>query len=90
MAGALLEDDPLGGSIFDSCLRSVVGTIAKASSRKSLVATLSLCRRLMRHLPEDHTTYNDILLMVIEQTFSEPNVIRSGFILDEVIERRVK
>ncbi|KAF9364890.1 serine/threonine-protein kinase M1 [Mortierella sp. NVP85] len=84
MAAPTLLDDPLGNSSFDNCLASIYGTITKASSRKNLGAMLSLCRRMMRHLPEDHATYNDVLLAVIDQLFSEHNVNRAGFILDEL------
>ncbi|KAF9356500.1 hypothetical protein BGX34_009912 [Mortierella sp. NVP85] len=83
MAAPALLDDPLRNSSLDDRLASIYGTITKDSSRKNLDAVLNLCRRIMRHLPEDHATYNDVLLAIIDQLFSERDVNGAGFILGQ-------
>jgi len=90
MATPTLLDDPLGSSSFDDCLASIYRTITKDSFQENLKAMLNLCQRIMRHLPEDHATYNDVLLAVIDQLFSEHNVTRAESIRSKVIERHVR
>ncbi|KAG0246449.1 serine/threonine-protein kinase M1 [Mortierella sp. GBA43] len=88
IAGSTLVDDPLGKSNLDNCLESINQSIEAGFRNSRRIPRsnwpLHLCRRIMRHLPEDHSIYISLLFKVIDQAFDESNMNRSGFVLDEL------
>ncbi|KAF9115524.1 serine/threonine-protein kinase M1 [Mortierella sp. AM989] len=87
-AGLTLADDPLAQSKLDESLARINEAVAKGFSnapRNTAIAwPLQLCRRIMRHLPEDHPVYHSLLIRIIDQAFAETEVDRSGFIFDQL------
>ncbi|KAF9100333.1 serine/threonine-protein kinase M1 [Mortierella sp. GBA35] len=87
-AGAILADDPLGCTALDGTLTRIGEVIAKgfAGSLKTrrLADFLQLCRRVMRHLPEEYPVYHGLLGSLIDQVFTERTVFRSDLVYEEM------
>lgn len=85
----MLVDDPLGSTSLDGSLTRIGDSIARkiAGSLKMtrLAHLLPLCRRVMQHLPEDHSVYNRLLSALIDQVFAESSSFRSTLVLEEVL-----
>lgn len=85
---AMLVDDPLGSTSLDGSLTRIGDSIARkiAGSLKMtrLAHLLPLCRRVMQHLPEDHSVYNRLLSALIDQVFAESSSFRSTLVLEEM------
>ncbi|KAF9435330.1 serine/threonine-protein kinase M1 [Entomortierella beljakovae] len=87
-AGKTLANDPLAQSKFDESLSRINEAIARGlsgSQKNTAIAwPLQLCRRIMRHLPEDHPIYHSLLIKMIDQAFADNNIVRSGFVFDQL------
>ncbi|KAF9155074.1 serine/threonine-protein kinase M1 [Linnemannia schmuckeri] len=87
-AGAMLADDPLGITPLDASLARMGDSISRkiAGSLKvsRLAYFLPLCRRVMKHLPEDHHVYNRLLSALVDQVFAESTSFRSILVLEEM------
>lgn len=85
----MLVDDPLGSTSLDGSLARIGDSIARkiaGSLRMTRLAyLLPLCRRVMQHLPEDHSVYNRLLSALIDQVFAESSSFRSALVLEEVL-----
>ncbi|KAF9205154.1 serine/threonine-protein kinase M1 [Haplosporangium sp. Z 27] len=87
-AGIALVDDPLAQSILDESLARIGEAIARGFSsvpiNTAIAWPLQLCQRIMRHLPEDHPMYHSLLMRIIDQAFADTEVVRSGFVFDQL------
>ncbi|KAG0002584.1 serine/threonine-protein kinase M1, partial [Entomortierella chlamydospora] len=87
-AGLAIADDPLAQSNIDESLARINEAIARGFSgcpRYTAIAwPLHLCRRIMRHLPEDHPIYHSLLIKMIDQAFTDKEIASSGFVFDQL------
>ncbi|KAF9190175.1 serine/threonine-protein kinase M1 [Haplosporangium sp. Z 767] len=89
-AGSAIVDDLIEKPSLDNNLIGVQEAIEKGFSGHSktqrVAWLLELCRRIMRHLPEDHSMYSFLLDKMIENAFTEKSRIRSALAFDQVCE----
>ncbi|KAI1315377.1 serine/threonine-protein kinase M1 [Mortierella claussenii] len=83
----LLADDPLGQTDLDESLTRMYEAVSRGLttvSRDHTAAPLMLLRNMLKHLPEDHRCYDNLIFKIIDQAFTEQHCAQSGFWLDQL------
>ncbi|KAF9560300.1 serine/threonine-protein kinase M1 [Mortierella alpina] len=84
--GESLADDPLRHTGHYKDMTAIQDAISKGfiNSLRGQRFTwlLQLCRRIMRHLPEDNLTYHAILCMMVDHAFLDRGRLRSVMVFD--------